>query len=86
MLDRVLRFGPRLCTLLVCVAATSPVFGDDVVVDVDPAYPSGGSGAPLVLSAGRTVTVDVDLSNPAASPASSIADEPGGRARQRYVL
>ncbi len=60
-------------TLLIGLLATVPAFGELVEVDVDPAYPSGGSGYPRVLSGGGTALVELDTSDPGPAPASLVA-------------
>ena len=51
----------------------APSLGQTVVVDIDPAFPSGGSGAPLVFSAGGVAEVVLDTSDPGPAPRALVA-------------
>lgn len=54
--------------IVVCLSMLSAVaIADTVVADIDYAYPSGGSGAERVLSAGGTATVDIAPASAAAN-------------------
>ena len=65
---------PAAYVLLPLLLLAAPSLGQTVVVDVDPAFPSGGSGAPLVFSGGGVAEVVLDTTDPGPAPLSLVAD------------
>jgi hypothetical protein len=57
-----------LAAILSLLVLAAPSLGQTVVVDIDPAFPSGGSGAPLVFSGGGVAEVVLDTSDPGPGP------------------
>lgn len=58
---------------LLLAGAISLASAEPVATDVDPIYPSGGSGHPRIVSGGGTVTVDIEGTEPVA-PRQPVAD------------
>ncbi len=55
------------------LSAAGPAAAQRVVVDVDPAYPSGGSGLPRVFSGGGKAAVELATTDPGPAPLSKLA-------------
>lgn len=69
-----MRSIPAASFVLPLLLLAAPSLGQTVVVDADPAFPSGGSGAPLVFSGGGPVEVVLDTSGPGPAPRALVAD------------
>ena len=61
-----------LAAILSLLVLAAPSLGQTVRVTADPAFPSGGSGAPLVFSGGGLVEIVLDTSDPGPAPLSLV--------------
>lgn len=64
-----------LCAIM-CGLMSLSIQAELVLLDADDTYPSGGSGAPKVLSGGGRVLVNADMTQTAGASAKNIPDDP----------
>ncbi|GJM09336.1 MAG: hypothetical protein DHS20C11_16120 [Lysobacteraceae bacterium] len=66
---------PHLGLLCILAFLATPVNAEQVWVDVDPAFPSAGSRAPLVYSGGGNVVMDLTSTDPGPAPAALVTTD-----------
>ena len=66
MMTSVFRIAATI--LFMGLLAIVPVLGEEISVELYPVYPSGGSGAPRVMSGGGTAVLDVITVDPGPAP------------------